>query len=195
MNSKELEIKTEIEDWKPLDVSVAGIISSNQKGLPTLSHVNETENSRDFFDISKSPIIKLEVEAKQEIKDEPMDEVFIEQNEDLVNVGTHSEITHVNEKENSKDFFGTSEGPIIKLEVEVKQEIKEEPTDEVDGVHVGSNNDVVKRASDISNICFDHENNISIKTEIKQEIKSEPFDEAHDGFNNDVIKRAEHCTI
>ena len=95
-DSEELEIKTEIEieNWKPPDVSEAGIISSNQKG-PTLSHVNETENSRDFFDVSKSPIIKLEVEVKQEIKDEPMDEVFIEQNEDLVNVGTHSEITHV----------------------------------------------------------------------------------------------------
>ena len=192
MNSKELEIKTEIEDWKPLDVSVAGIISSNQKGLPTLSHVNETENSRDFFDISKSPIIKLEVEVKQEIKGEPMDEVFIEQNEDLVNVGTHSEITHVNEKENSKDFFGASEGPIIKLEVEVKQEIKEEPTDEVEGVHVGSNNDVVKRASDISNICFDHENDIPVKKEIKQEIKSEPLDEVFIGQNEDLVNVETH---
>ena len=36
-----------------------------------------------------------------------------------------------------------------------------------------SNNDVIKRASDISNICFDHEENVPIKKEMKQEIKSE----------------------
>ena len=30
----------------------------------------------------------------------------------------------------------------------------------MDEIHDGSNNDVIKQASDMSNICFDHENNI-----------------------------------
>ena len=34
------------------------------------------------------------VEAKQEIKEGSMDEVFMEQNEDLLNVKTHSEEDH-----------------------------------------------------------------------------------------------------
>ena len=41
----------------------------------------------------------------------------------------------------------------------------------------GSNNAVFKGASDISNISFDHEDNVPIKKEIKQEIKNEPLDE------------------
>ena len=89
MNSEESEIKTEfnflkfMEDWKPpADVSVEGIgmISRNNQKGSTLSQVNETENSKEFFDASKSPIMKLEIEAKQEIKEESMDEDFLEQN-------------------------------------------------------------------------------------------------------------------
>ena len=44
----------------------------------------------------------------------------------------------------------------------------------------GSNNDVIKRDSDISNICFDHGDKIPIKKEIKKEIKSEPLDEVEE---------------
>ena len=87
MNSEESEIKTEfnflkfMEDWKPpADVSVEGIgmISRNNQKGPTLSQRNETENSKEIFDVSKSPILRLEVEAKQEIKEEPTNEVFME---------------------------------------------------------------------------------------------------------------------
>ena len=90
---EEFEIKTEIEieDLKPPDLSVAGMISRNNQQGPTSSQVNETENSKEFFDVSEHPIIKLEIEAKQEIKEEPIDDVFMEQNEDLMNVKTHSE--------------------------------------------------------------------------------------------------------
>ena len=98
MNSEKSEIKTEFNfltfmvDWKPsADVSVAGMVSRNNQKGPTLSQVNETRNSKEFFDTSQSPIMKSEVEAKQENKKEPMDDVFMEQNEDLVNVKTHSE--------------------------------------------------------------------------------------------------------
>ena len=217
MNSEESEIKTEfnflkfMEDWKPpADVSVEGIgmnSRNNQKG-PTLSQRNETENSKEIFDASESPILRLEVEAKQEIKEEPTNEVFMEikteieiedwkpTDESEARIISSNQkgptLSHVNEKENSKDFFDASESPIIKLEVEVKQEIKDEPMDEVEGVHVGSNNDVVKRASDISNICFDHKNNIPIKKEIKQEIKSEPLDEVFIGQNEDLVNVDTH---
>ena len=95
MNSKKSEIKTEFNfltfmaDWKPpADVSVAGMVSRNNQKL---SQVNETRNSKEFFDTSESPIMKSEVEAKQENKKEPMDDVFMEQNKDLLNVKTHSE--------------------------------------------------------------------------------------------------------
>ena len=81
---------TIMEDWKSPDVSAAGMISRNNQKGPSLSQVNETENLNEFFDAYESPINKLEVEAKQEIKEEPMDEVFMEQNEDLVNIKTHS---------------------------------------------------------------------------------------------------------
>ena len=81
-----------MKDWKLPDVSAAGMISrNNQKGL-SLSLVNETENLKELFDTSKTPIIKLEFEAEKEIKERPKDEVFMEGNEeDLVNVRTHSE--------------------------------------------------------------------------------------------------------
>ena len=36
-----------------------------------------------------------------------------------------------------------------------------------------SNNVVIKRASDISNICLDHEDNVPIKKEMKQETKGQ----------------------
>ena len=98
MNSEKSEIKTEFNfltfmaDWKPsADVSVAGMVSRNNQKGPTLSQVNETRNSKEFFDTSESPIMKSEVEAKQENKKEPMDDVFMEQNKDLLNVKTHSE--------------------------------------------------------------------------------------------------------
>jgi len=81
---------TIMEDRKLPDVSAAGMISRNNQKGPALSQVNETENLNEFFDAYESPINKLEVEAKQEIKEEPMDEVFMEQNEDLVNIKTHS---------------------------------------------------------------------------------------------------------
>ena len=80
-----------MKDWKLPDVSAAGmILRNNQKGL-SLSQVNETENLKELFDTSKTPIIKLELEAEKEIKERPKDEVFMERNEDLVNVRTHSE--------------------------------------------------------------------------------------------------------
>ena len=40
--------------------------------------MNETENSKEIFDVSENPILRWEVEAKQEIKEEPMNEVFME---------------------------------------------------------------------------------------------------------------------
>ena len=67
-----------MKDWKLPDVSAAGMISrNNQKGL-SLSQVNETENLKELFDTSKTPIIKLEFEAEKEIKERPKDEVFME---------------------------------------------------------------------------------------------------------------------
>ena len=65
---------TIMEDWKSPDVSAAGMISRNNQ------KVNETKNLNGYFDASESPINKLEVEAKQEIKEESMDEDFMEQN-------------------------------------------------------------------------------------------------------------------
>ena len=98
MNSNKSEIKTKFNfltfmaDWKPsADVSVAGMVSRNNQKGPTVSQVNETRNSKEFFDTSESSIMKSEVEAKQENKKEPMDDVFMEQNKDLLNVKTHSE--------------------------------------------------------------------------------------------------------
>ena len=44
----------------------------------SLSQVNETENLKELFDTSKTPIIKLEFEAEKEIKERPKDEVFME---------------------------------------------------------------------------------------------------------------------
>ena len=68
----------------------------------------------------------------------------------------------------------------------LEQEIKNEPL-ELDEVHEGSNDDVIKRVEDVSNISFDHEDKIPIKIEFKQEIKSEPLDKVersvHEGFN------------
>ena len=78
-----------MDDWKSPDVSAAGMISRNHQKEPSLSQMNETENLNKFFNASESPIIKLEIEAKQD-NEEPMDEVFMEQNEDLVNIKTHS---------------------------------------------------------------------------------------------------------
>ena len=54
-----------MKDWKLPDVSAA---RNNQKGL-SLSQVNETENLKELFDTSKSPILKLEFEAEEEIKE------------------------------------------------------------------------------------------------------------------------------
>ena len=81
----------------------------------------------------------------------------------------------------------------IHIENEMTQEIKSEPLDKLVEVHDGSNDDVIKRASNYSNIYFDHEDTISVKKEIKQEIITEPLDkvvEVHFGSNDDVIKRA-----
>ena len=98
MNPEKSEIKTKFNflkfmaDWKPsADVSVAGMVSRNNQKGPTLSQVNQTRNSKEFLDTSESSIMKSEVEAKQENKKEPMDDVFMEQNKDLLNVKTHSE--------------------------------------------------------------------------------------------------------
>ena len=56
------------------------------------------------------------------------------------------------------------------------QEIKSEPLGEE--VHEELNDDIIKRAEDISNICFDYEDpdKIPVKGEIKEEIKTEPLD-------------------
>ena len=57
------------------------------------------------------------------------------------------------------------------------QEIKSEPLgEEVEGVHEELNDDIIKRAEDISNICFEYEDKIQIKEEIKDKIKPEPLD-------------------
>ena len=69
---------TIMEDWKSPDVSAAGMISRNNQKCPSLSQVNETENLKELFDTSKTPIIKLELEAEKEIKERPKDEVFME---------------------------------------------------------------------------------------------------------------------
>ena len=58
---------TIMEDWKSPDVSAAGMISRNNQKGPSLSQVNETENLKELFDTSKTPIIKLELEAEKEI--------------------------------------------------------------------------------------------------------------------------------
>ena len=63
MNSEfvdEFEIKTEIEEWKPPDVSEFGIITSRDQNQSPDSHLNEIKKSNNFFDISKGPKIKLE---------------------------------------------------------------------------------------------------------------------------------------
>ena len=52
----------------------------------------------------------------------------------------------------------------------------------------------MKRALDVPDISFDHEDKIPIKKEIKQEIKSEPideFEEVHGELNDDIIERVE----
>ena len=120
-----------MEDWKSPDVSAAGMISRNNQKGPSLSQVNETENSKEIFDVSKSPILRLEVEAKQEIKEEPTNEVFKEikteieiedwKPPDVSDVsGTNNQNpllhSHLNELENLNDFVNTSKGPMIKLE-------------------------------------------------------------------------------
>merc|ERR1712156_381005 len=95
--------------------------------------------------------------------------------------------------ETAEDVSNVGHKDEIHIENEMKQEIKSEPLDKVEEVHDGSNDDVIKRASDFSNMYFEHENTISIKKEYKQEIKTEPLDkveEVHDGSNNGVIKRA-----
>ena len=76
------------------------------------------------------------------------------------------------------------------------QEIKSEPLgEEAEGVNEELNDDIIKRAEDVSNICFDYEENIPIKEELKQEIKPEPLEEqvegVHEELNDDIIKRAE----
>ena len=71
-------------------------------------------------------------------------------------------------------------------EMEIKTEIEE-------GVSGGSNDDAIKRALDVPNISFDHEDKIPIKKEIKKEIKTEPleeFENVHKELNDDAIKRA-----
>ena len=71
------------------------------------------------------------------------------------------------------------------------QEIKSEPLgEEVEGVHEELNNDTIKRAEDISNICFDYEDEekIPIKEEIKQEIKSEPLGEDVDEVHEESVE-------
>ena len=89
----------------------------------------------------------------------------------------------------------------IKTEIEMVEDCRPldmqraEPSNKVEGVPGGSNDDVIKRADDVSNISFDHEDKIPIKIEFKQEIKSEPLDKVergiHEGLNDDLIKRAE----
>ena len=67
------------------------------------------------------------------------------------------------------------------------QEIKSEPLGEE--VHEALNNDIIKNAGDISNICFDYEDEdkIPIKEEIKQEIKTETLDEDNIDIETHVI--------
>ena len=70
------------------------------------------------------------------------------------------------------DYEDKDKIPIIKEEI--KQEIKPEPLDEeVEGVHEKLNNDIIKRAEDVSNILFDYEDEdkIPIKEKVKEEKK------------------------
>ena len=95
--------------------------------------------------------------------------------------------------ETAEDVSNVGHKDEIHIENEMKQEIKSEPLEKVVEVHDGSNDDIIKRASDFSNIYFDHKDTISVKKEFKQEIKTEPLDqvvEVHDGSNDEVIKRA-----
>ena len=85
-------------------------------------------------------------EIKQEIKAEPFDEVEA--------------------RDCSMIYFDHEDK--IPVKEEIKQEIKYEPLDEVEDVHEESNDDVTKRASDISNIPLDHEDKIlPIKIHVK----------------------------
>ena len=61
----------------------------------------------------------------------------------------------------------------IHIKDEIKQEIKSEPFgEEVGGIHEDMNDDIIKRANDVSGtICFDHEDISQIKEEIKQETR------------------------
>ena len=47
----------------------------------------------------------------------------------------------------------------IPIKNEIKQEIKNEPL-EIDKVHEGLNDDVIKRAADVTNISFDDDKSI-----------------------------------
>ena len=71
---------------------------------------------------------------------------------------------------------------------EIKQEIKSEPFgEEVGGIHEIMKDDIIKRANDVSGICFDHDDISQIKEEIKQEIKPEPLDKD----NIDILTHSE----
>ena len=114
--------------------------------------------------------------SSQEIKSESLGEevhgVHNELNDEIMDrAGNSSNICFDYEDENKI--------PPIKLEI--KQDIKTELLEEkAEGLHQELNDDVMERAEDFSNICFDYEDRNKIppiKEEIKQEIKTEPLDE------------------
>ena len=98
------------------------------------------------------------VEVKKEIKEEPLDE-------DVINVETFDDDPMIIDKPQVQEMFDVQRRKTENLLV-----------NSIKKVHDGSNDDVIKNATNISNIIFDYEYNIPIKKEIKQEIKNEPLD-------------------
>ena len=99
------------------------------------------------------------VEVKKEIKEEPLDE-------DVINVETFDDDPMIIDKPQVQEMFDVQRRKTENLLV-----------NSIKKVHERSNDDVIKNATNISNIIFDYEYNIPIKKEIKQEIKNEPTDE------------------
>ena len=99
------------------------------------------------------------VEVKKELKEEPMDE-------DVVNVETFDDDPMIIDKPQVQEMFDVQKRKTENLLVNSIKKVRD-----------GSNDDVIKNATNISNIIFDYEYNIPIKKEIKQEIKNEPTDE------------------
>jgi len=86
--------------------------------------------------------------------------------EDVVNVETFDDDPMIIDKPQVQEMFDVQRRKTENLLVDSNKK-----------VHDGSNDDVIKNATNISYIIFDYEDNIPIKKEIKQEIKNEPTDE------------------